>query len=349
MGVAMRIMIICPHFRGIEYGVVESFRRLGYEVYPLYFSVGIDDWHYIQRLKLKLNISIEGFLSKEMKKFNMRVIGEFNKINPEYVYVIQGRWMNEETIDFIRERSYITLYLWDMVSLFPEMIPTFSHYNKVYSFDKNDTEFLRKNDVNAEYKASGYDPSVYHKMESRKKYDISFIGAMYPERVEMLKCLIKKFPDLHWAIYGEYAPLRNPGKWLKWRFSTDRNYFRNKNINKNEVNIVYNESKIVISIVRSNQKDGWSARLPEILGAGAFQITNWYDSVEREFSGCLCTYKTIDELITKITYFIEHDVEREKIAERGYQKVLKEFSDDVLNQRVIENFLNTKNMNKKTE
>ena len=127
----MKILIICPHFRGIEFGIVDSFKRLGHDVCPVFFSVGMDPWHYYQRIKIKLNMSIDSFLEKEKRKFNKIVITEFLKFNPDYVYVIQGRWMSEDTVNFIKEKARISLYLWDMVSLFPEMIPTFKCYDLV--------------------------------------------------------------------------------------------------------------------------------------------------------------------------------------------------------------------------
>ncbi|HEM3688434.1 TPA: glycosyltransferase [Streptococcus suis] len=338
----MKIMIICPHFRGIEYGVVKSFERLGHEVHPLYFNVGMDKCHYYQRIKLKLHLSINEFLLKEKRKFNERVLAEYNRILPEYVYVIQGRWMSEKTIDTIKQKSFISLYLWDMVSLFPEMVSTFKHYDIIYSFDNNDTRELLKQGINARYKPSGYDQGVYHKINSQKKYDISFIGAMYSDRVVLLKKLIDRFPDIRWGIYGEIAPIRMPAKWIKWRLSPDYKYFKNKNIEKAEVNRVYNESRIVLSIVRSNQKDGWSARLPEILGAGAFQVTNWFESVEQEFGECLALYKSLDELVEVIDYYLNHDDVRERIAEVGYKKAVSQYSDDVLNQFIIEDYMSFK-------
>ncbi len=337
------MMLICPHFRQIEYGVLDSFKRLGIEVYPLFFSMGMDKKHYIQRLKNKMGLSIDDFLTKEKEKFNSKVLKQYNQIKPDFVYVIQGRWVSEDTLIEINKLSYTSLYLWDMVSLFPEMEETFKHYNSIYSFDAQDTKALKNFGYNAKFKPSGYDSSVYYPISCDKEYDISFIGAMYPERVKLLKELIVEFPDIKWAIYGEYAPIRMPLKWLRWRLTSDYHYFKNKNIEKDEVNKIYNKSKIVLSIVRENQMNGWSARLTEILGTQSFQLTNYYPSVSEEFAGCLVTYSDKDDLIKHIKYYLYNDKDRTKVAQNGYIKVKEQFSDDVLNQMIINDYVDWRN------
>lgn len=334
----MKMMLVCPHFRDIEYGVIESFRHLGVDVYPFFFSVGMDKWHYFQRLKNKLGFNIDNFLCKEKKKFNTKLLKKFDSLHPDIVYVIQGRWMDVESIKYMNRYAYTALYLWDMVSLFPEMEEGFPEYNTIYSFDQHDAQHLQNKGYNAKFKPSGYDNSVYYPMRVEKKYDIAFVGAMYPERIEILDELIKCFPNANWAIFGEYAPARKPLKWVKWFFSEKHKYYQNRNIEKKKVNEIYNESRIVLSIVRDNQADGWSSRLTEILGTSSFQITNYFASVEKEFSDSLVMYRNLDELKSLLEYYLSHDSEREEISKIGYQKVKSKYADDVMNQVVIDDY-----------
>ena len=333
----MKMLLVCPHFRNIEKGIVDSFRRIGVEVYPFFFSMGMDNHHYYQRLKLKLGLNINDFLEKEKVKFNERLKQEYEYIQPEIVYIIQGRWMAQDTIRLFRKTSYVVLYLWDMVSLFPEMEETFGEYNVIYSFDKNDTNQLCSLGYNANFKPSGYDSSIYFPIMCEKEYDLCFVGAMYPERVKLLKKIYNQLPGLNWAVYGEYAPIRKPIQWVKWRFSSDYKLFKNKNIDKTEVNEIYNKSKIVLSIVRSNQENGWSARLPEILGTKSFQLTTYFPAVEKEFLGCIVLYKNEMDCIYQIQYYLSHAKEREEIAERGFQKA-RSLSDDELNKIIIQEY-----------
>ena len=335
----MKMLLVCPIFRGIEYGVENSFKRLGIDVETFFFDVGISKKKYIKRLQLKLGWKTDKILDEEKEQFNYLLQEKFNKVQPDLVYVIQGRWMTRETLGLINKKSYTALYLWDMVSLFPEMIETFNQYNIIYSFDQHDVQKLKENGLNVKFKPSGYDASVYYPINCTKENDIAFVGAMYPERIKILKELIQEFPEIKWAIYGEYAPIRKPLKWIKWRFSNEHKYFVNKNIKKSDVNELYNKSKIVLSIVRENQRDGWSARLPEILGTKTFQLTNYYPSVTKVFSNCLCTYRNQEELIKLIRTYLKADQKREKIACAGYDIVKEKYSDDVLNKMIINDYI----------
>lgn len=66
-----------------------------------------------------------------------------------------------------------------------------------------------------------------------------------------------------------------------------------------------------------------SARDYRIMGAGGFLLTNHVKDIETWFEvGKMCdTYRTIDECIEKIKYYLEHDDERYEMAEYGYKVV----------------------------
>ncbi|GAF95341.1 unnamed protein product [marine sediment metagenome] len=74
-----------------------------------------------------------------------------------------------------------------------------------------------------------------------------------------------------------------------------------------------------------------SARDYRIMGAGGFLLTNYVDGIEDWFEiGKMCdTYRSPEECLEKIRYYLEHEEERKAIAEYG-QKVAHEkhkFSD----------------------
>lgn len=339
----MKLLIVIPHFNKIEYGVIDSYKRLGFDVYSLFFSVGFSKFNFYQRVKNKLGFSVNKYLERQKGRFNKRLLKKYYSIRPDIVYVVQGRWVDETTLKKFGENVFKVLYLWDMVSLFPEMKKTFRYYDCLLSFDKEDAERLKKQGYNSAFRPSGYDPCVYYPIEFKKSIDISFIGAMYQDRVEMLKKLISDFPCLKIELYGKYAHIVEFKKWLKWRFSKESHFFKNKNISKTNVNVVYNKSKIVLAIVRNNQTDGWSSRLPEILGSRAFQITNYYPSVEKEFAGSLVTYKDYSDLKEKISYYLAHEKERTAIAQKGYRKVSVEMTEDAINHILIDEYKKWKN------
>jgi tetratricopeptide (TPR) repeat protein len=81
-----------------------------------------------------------------------------------------------------------------------------------------------------------------------------------------------------------------------------------------------------------NKKDGGNMRLFESTGVGAFSLVEWKPLNLDEYfeSGKeIETFRSKDELIDKINYYLAHPVEREEIARRGQEKCLRDYSMDV--------------------
>lgn len=70
-----------------------------------------------------------------------------------------------------------------------------------------------------------------------------------------------------------------------------------------------------------------NAKYFEIMGSGTFMLTNYNQSLVDLFGGSsdllACMYKTDEEIGEKITYYFEHEDEREEIAKRLYDYVWK--------------------------
>lgn len=333
----MKVLVVEPDSKAFL-GTNDGFIKAGYEVKIIKFSSGIEKQRYITRLKNKLGFDISKYLSRKRDYLNQQIIDTYNCYRPDIVLIRQGRHILPETVQQIAEKAFVVLALSDMISLFPDIPATFPYYDVIYSYDRADIAQLQDAGFKAKFKPAGYNKYIYHKENAEKNCDISFVGTMYPERITVLKQLVKTFPTMRWEIYGEYAPLRTPLKWLNWRFSSEYKYFRNKYLNPVDVNDLYNRSKIVLNIVRANQRDGWSSRLLQIAGAGAFQITDYFDAVEKEFDGCVCLFKTYNELVERIAYYLDHDDARESIAKRGYDKVINDASSNLIVKMVMDDY-----------
>lgn len=68
------------------------------------------------------------------------------------------------------------------------------------------------------------------------------------------------------------------------------------------------------------------ARQFEINGCGGFQLSYYVDGLEHcyEIGREIVVYLDVDDLISKVKYYLAHDDEREAIASRGYQRTLAE-------------------------
>ena len=64
----------------------------------------------------------------------------------------------------------------------------------------------------------------------------------------------------------------------------------------------------------------------EIPGCGGFLLTGRADDLERYYRPGLevACFDTPEDLVEKTIYYLEHDDERARIAERGYERTLRE-------------------------
>ena len=93
-----------------------------------------------------------------------------------------------------------------------------------------------------------------------------------------------------------------------------------------EVSSLYRNTKINLNITLHCIETGACQRVFDIMAAGGFLISNYQKELEELFipGEEIILYHNIEELVNYVDYYLKHDEEREKIAQRGQKKVLKE-------------------------
>ena len=154
-----------------------------------------------------------------------------------------------------------------------------------------------------------FEPQAYPNQTTLKKYDVGFIGHMQQDnpnfngmsRVQALDRLFKEFPNFFYGNRDQGFPGKNMFEDAAKRFS---------------------ESRIVFNI---SIGDDINMRLFETLGTGSFLLTNYLPTLGEFFEDGVdfVTYNSYDDMIEKAKYYLEHEEEREKIAEAGYKKAIE--------------------------
>ncbi|MCR5120076.1 MAG: DUF3880 domain-containing protein [Lachnospiraceae bacterium] len=98
-----------------------------------------------------------------------------------------------------------------------------------------------------------------------------------------------------------------------------------------EMPLVFNGSRINLNITMRSIQSGLSLRNFDICGCGGFLMTNYqeelpelYDpGIEAEF------FSSVEELIDKCAYYLEHEEERALIAARGYERTVSSHSYEI--------------------
>lgn len=88
--------------------------------------------------------------------------------------------------------------------------------------------------------------------------------------------------------------------------------------------IVFAGSKINLNISLKGIEDGTPQRVMDVMAAGGFMLTSFCPETAELFEEDkeIVMFKTPEELVEKVDYYLRHDDERKAIARRGQEKVL---------------------------
>ena len=95
-----------------------------------------------------------------------------------------------------------------------------------------------------------------------------------------------------------------------------------------QLNKIFNQSKIVLNIHLSTLKNT-ETRIGEVLGAGSFLLTEELSSPNLFRDGEHLIYtksNDVENMVSKIEYYLEHEKEREDIAVEGNRYIYNHFT-----------------------
>lgn len=162
------------------------------------------------------------------------------------------------------------------------------------------------------------DPEVFYYSEDESlQEDLLFVGMPRGVFREIVKDVMET--DFEVSIYGTH-----------WERFVDEKYIKGQFIPNNELNKYYSSCKILLNDHWEIMKelDFPSNRLFDALACGTFIISDKIPSADTLFEGSVLTYENVQDLNNKIEYYLSHDVERKKMAEKGKELVLKNHTFD---------------------
>ena len=91
---------------------------------------------------------------------------------------------------------------------------------------------------------------------------------------------------------------------------------------------IFHQSKINLNMTSRTIESGIPLRILDILSCGGFCLTNYQPEVAEFFEDGvdLVMYADMQDLLGKISYYLEHEEERTEIAQNGYRKLSEFFS-----------------------
>ena len=218
----------------------------------------------------------------------------------------------------------------------------FPYYDRIYVFEKRDIPFLKEHHhITAEYCPVGYNAAYARAMRKQDKdVDIAFMGAAFRNRLRILEEVAAHAARNRWSmeICGPFYEEKY--FWKEHLFQKKYPYIM-KYLKTNGVILpekaaeLYARSKICLNIHHPEHK-GVNPRTFEIMVTGSFQLID-----EREdYAGLvpeqdMAVFRSTGELIEKISYYLAHEDERERIAAHGHAAVLGRYSMEASLNRIL--------------
>jgi spore maturation protein CgeB len=172
----------------------------------------------------------------------------------------------------------------------------------------------------------GYNGTIYVRKDVPLKYDVSFVGGCHPWRQFVVDRLRKE--GIAVAVWGSFWPTG------KIDLDTMIETFSASKINLNLSNSKQWDARYLLSSWRAARntlrtakfRDGVKARHFEIPGSGGFQLSYYCEDLERHFQigDEVAVYLDVDELLEKVRYYLEHEGERQRIANAGHARACQD-------------------------
>lgn len=209
-----------------------------------------------------------------------------------------------------------------VVHINPDALTTFEYqqvfaspYDAFFTKDPYIVDFMRnKIKLNAYYLPEALNTRIHkpinkirQQLENEIGIDVVAFGTMYPYRANMISHLINS--DINVTLFG-VADTRFPKKEIT------KNFRKEYITGERKAEILYG-SKIVFNNFHYAEIDSANVKFFEINGIGGFQICDYKPTLE-EYSKIdvkKFTYKTIDEAIDLIKYYLPRQEERHQLAE----------------------------------
>jgi spore maturation protein CgeB len=259
---------------------------------------------------------------------NERLLELASNYRPDLVLVLFGENILPETVLRIKETTGARAVNWlhDTLLLRPslDLLKTiYFCYDHIFIVDSR--ALLKKFGVALDSIHTlplACEPSVHKRLDLTKeeiaKYgsDVAFLGTMIPSREKILESI----SDFDLRIWG---------RWAKKSPALKRCY-REQDVYGERAVKIYNASKIVLDIhgLFGQEEEIFNVRprVFEVPASGGFLLTNYSPQLEDFYKVGeeIAAYKNLEEMRELLQYYLSHDEERQRMAEKGFRRARAE-------------------------
>ncbi|HIJ79553.1 MAG: glycosyltransferase [Desulfobulbaceae bacterium] len=304
----LRILAVFPHYNWERDALLPSLRRFGevthYDWQPKYDHQG-KDW--LSGQKQRMNSELIGLVNDLVQKGAVDVIFTYlsgELVFPETVQEIASHgipvvnmFLNDKEIFVGKKKKDAAQGMRDICR----------HFHLCWTSTEDALEKYCVEGATPIYLPEGANPEVHRPYDVEQDTDVSFVGQCYGVRPMVAGMLQERGIAVSCYGYG----------WPNGPLSTE------------EMVKMYSRSKINVGFGGvDNLKEMYclKGRDFEVPMSGGFYLTEDNDELARCFvpGKEIATYRDFEELVSKVSYYLKHDEEREEIRRRGYERALAE-------------------------
>jgi glycosyltransferase involved in cell wall biosynthesis len=187
-------------------------------------------------------------------------------------------------------------------------------------FNQNAVAMLNKEQIPAKYLCHAVNPKRFYPLpKTQPLYDICFVGNFSPWRDEILNAALSVTRNV--ALYGPNWIGNRKSKIAPQMLAA---IHKDNTILGEELNTLFNSSKIVINVARVRDSAGLNMRFFEVLATGACLLTDAPPELDRHFikNTHLATFSDIEELKHNLAALLADSSLRKRIGVAGYEQVV---------------------------
>lgn len=226
-------------------------------------------------------------INKIIVKYYQNIISQTKNNQYDYIFFIKGESISPEIVEALRSahpEAKVVMYYWDSIANNHNAKNMLGCFDKVLTFDKNDSKNL-----GMEFLPLFYIPqySEIAKKKDPEEYDLMFAGTTHSDRYQFVTGIVNQVTNAGGRCFTWFY---FPSKILFYKMKWDNPKFRKANINdfsfkpmsREKLLDYYAKSRIQIDIQHPKQT-GLTMRTIETLGAKKKLITTNPDVVNYDF------------------------------------------------------------------
>ena len=221
---------------------------------------------------------------------------------------------------FFREvKPYVRLLVGHHAAPLPQE-RDFGVYDLTLSLVDNFVDYFRRQGLKSELLRLAFEPGVLCRLgKPKSSRRVSFVGSLHPShasRVRWLEYLCERVPVEVWTASTNGLPAGSPimrcRRGAAWGV---------------EMYEILHESLLTLNHhIDVAERYAGNIRLFEATGVGSLLVTDWKTNLHEIFEPGkeVIAYRTSEECVEMIRYYLEHETERQAIASAGQQRTLRD-------------------------